>query len=992
MEFGVLGPVEVRRDGESRSIGGGRERYVLAMLLLGAGRSTSAARLIDALWDEPPPSAKAQLHNMISKLRRGIDAGRDDLIVTNTTGYELRLGDDTLDVLEFRGLVAEGLRARADGDPAAAVGLLGDALALWRGQALGDIPDELAAAARHALHEEKLAAAEARLDAALVLGRHTDVLRELTGLLAEHPYRENLYQARMLALLGAGRRADALDTYRVAYRKLVDGLGIEPGPGLRLLEQRILRGEDVAPEPVPAGRVVARQLPPLTAVLTGRDKLIGELRGELTRSDGNSPVLAVLVGPGGVGKTTVALAAAGQSADVFTGGQLYADLRGSQEVPADPHVIVGRFLHALGVRQSKLPLDSDERVAMYRSMLARTRTLVVLDDAGSEEQVRSLLPGDPGCATLITSRRQLGAMVGAGRWTVPVLDPTDALELLGRIVGRERIAAEPAAATELAAVCGQLPLAVSIVAARLAVRPDWTLEEFRERLARERDRLDELAVGDLDVRASIGSSYATLSPGARKLLRLLGLVAAGDWPAWVPHVLLGSTDRRLFDELVDVHLVESLGRDGAGQDRFRLHDLVADFAREEVGAVESAEERTGALCRLLEGWLALAVSVDEQVRHGETFPLPVAVGPPPVVVTATYEWFDTERVSLLAAVDEAVRIGRADLAGHLALYMSGYLELRCFYEDWLGALERAIPPVRAAGQDALLVRLLSALFAAHSLADRYPEQPRVAEEELAVARRLGSRAAEVTALGHVGRAARDNGRFRQAADLLARAMALASEPPVELRPLVDALVGNAVLHIKAGDPAMAVELLERVWAIDDDRGGTARVVLYRYLTALALIDLDRLADAEEAAILGLETCESIGDDVGSVYLRWVLASVDIRAGRWRSAAARLDETLRDAERLGAYDAMAEVLRALGDLAAAQGRNTAAIGALHRALEIWRRLGSQVQMARTLARLEHVLRAAGDSAAATACHREWRTALAELELDEKCLRLPPFLLA
>jgi DNA-binding SARP family transcriptional activator len=996
VDFGLLGPVEVRQDGQHRPVGGGRERLVLALLLLGAGRPTSASRLIDALWDEPPQSAKAQLHNMISRLRRSVDAGRDDLIVTSTTGYELRLGSDfqdSLDLFTFRELVADGTRARAAGDGGRAVELLGRALSLWRGQALADIPDELAAAVRHGLHEEKLAAAEAKLDAELALGRYPDVLNELTALIAEHPYRENLYQARMVALLGTGRRADALDTYRVAYRKLVDGLGIEPGPGLRQLEQRILRGEAVSPAPERSARVVARQLPPLTAVLTGRDELVDELRAVLVRQGCDSPVLAVLVGQGGVGKTTVALAAAGRSAATFTGGQLYADLRGSQETPADPHVIVGRFLHALGVRQSKLPRDADERVAMYRSLLARTRTLVVLDDAASEEQVRPLLPGDAGCATLITSRRHLGAMVGAVRWTVPVLAQDAALELLARIVGADRVAAESAAAAELATVCGQLPLAVSIVAARLAVRQDWTLAEFSERLARERDRLDELAVGDLDVRASIGSSYATLSDGARTLLRLLGLVAAADWPSWVPHALLGSLDspdRRLLDELTDVHLVEPIGRDGAGQDRFRLHDLVADFAREEVLATESAPERTSAVERLLEGWLALAVVTDGEVPHGETFPLPVTVRPAPAPVPKPYEWFDAERTSLLVAMDEAARIGRADLAGHLALHMSGYLELRCFYDDWLGALQRAIPPVRAAGLDALLVRLLSALFAAHGLADRYPEQPVVAEEELVVARRLGDRAAEVTALAHMGRAARDNGRFAEAGRLLAEAVALASDPPVRGRALVDALVGTAVLHIKAGDPTSAVDLLDRVTAIDD--GSTARSVLYRYLTGLALIDLGRLAEAEETLTLGLAVCESIGDDVGTVYLRWAMANVDIRASRWRQAAVRLDESLRGAEKLGAFDAIAEVLRSLGDLAAAQGRNTAAIGALHRAVEIWRRLGARVQMARTLARLEHVLRAAGDVAAATACHREWHAALTELSLDEKCLRLPPFLTA
>ena len=964
MDFRVLGPVEVSDDGLPRVVGGGRERFVLAMLLLGAGRSTSAARLIDALWDSPPSSAKAQLHNMISRLRRAL-AGRDGLIVTNTAGYELRLGADTLDLLEFRRLVAQGLRSRAEGDAALTVALLGEALALWRGPALADIPDELAAAARQALHEEKLAAAEARLDAELALGRNLEVIDAVTELLAEHPYRENLYQTKMLALLGAGRAEEALETYRQADSSLVDGLGIEPGPALRELERRILADRDV---PVREAPVVVRQLPPTTAVLTGRDQLVAEIEAVLTRPQ---PVVAVLVGPGGVGKTTLALAAAAEAADAFPGGQLYADLRGSQDNPANPHAVVGRFLSALGVRQSKLPRDPDERLAMYRGLVAGARMLVVLDDAADEEQVRPLQPDCGGCATLVTSRRHLGALAGATRWTVPELAPADAIDLLGRLIGRERTEAEPEAAAALAAVCGQLPLAVSIVAARLAVRPDWTLEEFSQRLARERDRLDELAVGDLDVRASIALSYHALSERGRRLLRLLALVAAPDWPEWVPRVLLGEAADdapAALAELVDVHLV---ARTGA---RYRLHDLVRVFAKELLSDEEPAAHR------LLEGWLALVVAADEQVPHGETFALPVAVGEPPVPVPDAYEWFDEERPSLLVAVAEAARLGRPDLAGHLALRMSGYLELRCWYDDWLAALDLAIGSVREAGLDELLIRLLSALFAAHTLADRYAEQPAVAEEELAAARRMGDRAAEVTALCHASRALRDLGRYREAARLLDEAMELAPET-------IEPVMGAAALRIKTGEPALALELLAKV-RVDD---GSARSALYLYQEALALVDVDRLDEAAATAATGLELATRIGDDVGVAYLMWVLASVDIRAGRWRSAGDRLERALRAAEKLGAFDVLAETLRALGDLAAAQGRNTAAIGALHRAMEIWRRLGVDVQVARTLARLERVLRAAGDSAAATACQREWRTVLTELELDERCLRLPPFLL-
>lgn len=971
----MLGPIEVRVDGAPRPFGAGRDRFVLATLLLGAGRTTTSARLIDALWDDPPRTAKAQLHNIISRLRRTI--GRTDLILTHATGYELRLtGGDTLDAAEFRGLAAEGRHALAAGDPAGAAALFDTALGLWRGPALAGLPDELAAATRNGLHEERLAAREARLDAWLALGRHTDMLTELTALLAEHPYRENLHQARMLAYAGAGLRADALATYRQAHRTLADGLGIAPGPALRSLEQRIARGEDVTPRPA---RVVARQLPPPAAILTGRDELVAEVRAAL-----GGPAPCLLVGPGGVGKTAVALAAGGT--DVFTGGQLFADLRGTQETPADPHVVVGRFLHALGVRQAALPKDRDERVALYRGLLAGSRTLVVLDDAASEEQVRPLLPADPGCAALVTSRHQLAALTGAHRWTVPVLDPAAAVDLLGRIAGPDRVAAEPGAAAELAAVCGRFPLAVSIAAARLAVRPDWTLAEFAGRLSRERDRLDELAVGDLDVRASIAAGYATLSAAAARLLRLLGLVTAPDWPAWVPSALLDGPARKPLDELVDVHLVAPPRRDAAGQERFRLHDLVADFAR------EKAEDEDGepAVVRVLSGWLALAAHADRQVPHGETFAPPAGSEAPPVPVTRPYEWFDAERASLSTAVGDAVRIGRADLAGRLALHMSGYLELRCFYEDWLGALQTAIPPVRAAGHDELLVRLLGATFAAYSLADRFAELPAVAEEELAVARGLGDRAAEVTALVHTGRAARDLGRYGQAGRRLAAAVALAEQAGG--RALVDALAADAVLRLKAGDPARAVELLDRVRVLDDDPGHTARGVLYRYLTGLALTDLDRLDEARVVLAEGRAVCAAIEDDVGLVYLGWAAANVDIAVGAWQPAADALAGALRGAEKLGATDAVAEVLRSLGDLAAAQGRGEAAMDTLHRSLAIWRGLDAPVQTARTLARLEHVARALGDDATATACHREWRGLLAELELDERCLRLPRFLRA
>lgn len=313
MDFAILGPVRVHVGHRELPAGSGRERYVLATLLLNAGRQVPADQLIQALWEEPPPSAKAQLHNAISNWRKRLashadHADPDGLIVTVTSGYEFRLARHRLDVVEFRRLATDGRRAAQRGEHEAAVSVLAEALSWWRGPALADVADELVAGIRQALEEERLAAVEARVESELALGRHRDVLAAVSGLIDGFPYREWLYHVQMRALVGAGRQADALAVYQRLYRRLRAELGIAPGPSLRELEQRILRGESVV-EPMPpvASPVAPGQLPPVTGALTGRGKLIAEIRAELLRDDLHPPV-GLLVGPGGIGKTTLALA------------------------------------------------------------------------------------------------------------------------------------------------------------------------------------------------------------------------------------------------------------------------------------------------------------------------------------------------------------------------------------------------------------------------------------------------------------------------------------------------------------------------------------------------------------------------------------------------------------------------------------------------------------------------------------------------------------
>ncbi len=1013
MEFGLLGPVVARHNGTAVPAGSGRERFVLATLLLNAGRLTTLDRLVDALWDDPPSTARAQLHNVISSVRRRLraydSATGDDLIVTRATGYELHLGHHELDVLRFRELVAAGRQRLAAGDPAEAADLLAAALALWRGPALADVADELAEPIRQVLHEERLAAAEAQLDAQFALERFDDVLREVDPLLAEHPYRERLHELRMSALAESGRRAEALAAYRQLYRRLADELGVEPGPPLRRLEQRILRGEGVAD----TGPPVPRQLPAATSVLTGRDKLIAEICAELTRDD--TGLVRVLVGPGGVGKTTLALAAAHRLAGAFPDGQLYADLRGTHDPPADPHTVLGRLLRTLGVDGSRLPDDRDERVGMYRSLLARRRMLVVLDDAASEEQVRPLLPTTAGSRALVTSRRLLGALVGAARWSIPVLADDDAVALLAAVIGAERAEAEPWAAADVVALCGNLPLAVCVAAARLAVHPEWTLDDFRHRLAQQWGRLDELAVGDLNVRASIELSYQALEEPLRRLLRRLGLVLATTWPAWVAQELLGETARpvqhtpdrrprrtwptsselasavgraeRMLDRLVEVHLIEPAGRDAVGQPRYRLHNLVRDFAAERAAAEETGEERDAAVSRMLFGWLALAGEADQRAGHYTTYSAGLAevaarVPAAPPARERPREWLETERPSLSTAIEQAAAEGHAALAGELALRVSGFLTLRAHDDEREQELRVAAESLRVHGPEPLLLKVLQALCGVYAQLARAAEMASVATEALELARSVGDRPRFVRALLHAGLASRRLGRLDEAAGRFDEA--LAAEPDGTV--LASLLVNRAETDRDRGTPAP--RLVERALEIrragDNPRMTAQNLIIYAY----TLIDDGRLDDAEAALDEAARITRSLGDDLHATYVEQTRADIDIRRGRWSAAAARLDQALPAFESLRNKDGTAEALRARGELALSRGAPAEAVEPLRASLAIWRQLGSPLEQARLLARLARAHGALGDATSAASCRDEYGAILRDLSLSEACLRLPP----
>ena len=517
-----------------------------------------------------------------------------------------------LDARWFAHLLAAGRGALRAGQPERAAALLADALGLWRGRALVDVPATLAVEAEAArLEEQRLAALEARIDADLACARHAVLIPELRKLVLDYPLRERLWGQLVLALYRSGRQADALSAYREIHQLLEAELGVEPGAALRRLHQRILSADaalDAPARSAPGARAtpapVPRQLSADVAGFTGRGEHLRRL-GQLLGGDGQGPaalVIAAIVGTAGVGKTALAVHWAHQVAGRFADGQLYVDLRGvARRPPLPPAEALAQLLRALGVPAAQVPPELEEAAGTYRSLLAGRRVLVVLDNAASPDQVRPLLPGSPTCLVVVTSRNQLRGLVAkddARLLTLDVLGRDEAAALVGRVIGDARVRAEPAATAELARLCAHLPLALRIAGANLADHPGQPIADYTAELA-EGDRLAKLVVGGDEqtaVRSSLDLSYQRLAPPERRLFRLLGLVPGPDVSAAAAAALAGTTPERaelVLDRLALAHL---LARRAPG--RFAVHDLLRLYAIDRALREESEQEREVATRRL----------------------------------------------------------------------------------------------------------------------------------------------------------------------------------------------------------------------------------------------------------------------------------------------------------------------------------------------------------------------------------------------------------
>lgn len=578
-------------------------REVLALLLLRHNQIVPMNALIDELWGENPPrSAQSTLQTYVYKLRKIFHAASGAVdgftLITKPAGYRVAIAPESIDAYRFEQLVKHGHSAAEDGDPRQAARSLAEALALWRGPALADVDTgELLSAYVTGLNENRVRALELRIQADMRLGRHRELISELRELTSGFPLHEGFHAQLMLALHRAGRRPEALEVYQSVRAKLIDELGIEPGLGLREIQQMILA--DTPPPQLqaqpdellvtsPELRVTSMppaQLPPDIDDFSGRAVVTEQIIRHLApgRQQGTAIRVALITGMVGVGKTMLAVHAAHQLSDAFEDGQLFADLCGTSAGDlADPCEILGEFLRAVGVIPAQIPPGPNERSRMFRSWTRNRSLLVVLDDAVSASQVRQLLPASPTCGVVITSRSTLPGLAGARTFELSELDVPDSVELLSSIVGRARVDEDLAAAEELALVCGHLPLAIRAAAVRLTSAGAWPVMKVARQLDASRADLRRLRSFGLDIRASLEPWYLRFAEPERSAFRLLSLLEGPDFTAGRAARLLGCDIAAAEDHLVrlaESHFVQACGQDERGEMRYRLHELVRAFAR-----------------------------------------------------------------------------------------------------------------------------------------------------------------------------------------------------------------------------------------------------------------------------------------------------------------------------------------------------------------------------------------------------------------------------
>jgi DNA-binding SARP family transcriptional activator/DNA-binding XRE family transcriptional regulator len=982
----VLGPLRITVDGAPVDLGSDTQRILLGLLALSPNAPVGRDALVEAGWGQRPPSTVVELlQSRMSRLRRrllptGTTAESAQLVVAARGGYQLTVSDDQLDLLVFRGHVRRARQSRAVGELVEACESFGEAVALWRGAPLAGIGVLETHPVVVALVREWQAVVVEYATAMADLGRHEEVLPLLRQITSADPMHELAHARLMIALAGSGQQAAALAIFEDVRRRLADELGADPGPELAEAFQRVLRQKVSRSEAPPVS--AHRQLPPDVADFSGRDRELAELHGSLPAMDdpGTAVTILSIEGMGGVGKTRLAVRFAHQlqAGERYQEVQLYVDLYGhADQPPADPADVLASFLRLLGVPGEQIPQDLEDRATLYRDRLHGRRALVLLDNAAGDEQVAPLLPAGRTNLVLITSRRTL-ALDGVRALPLDVFSHEEAETLLSKVVGGNRVAAEPAAAHEVITLCGRLPLAVALAARRLQARPAWRIADLVTRLAGSGDRLGELAAGSRQLRAVFELSYQALAAEEQWLFRLLGLHPGTDFTAGSVAALADLAPhetRAILDRLVDQRLVFM-----ATGDRYRLHDLLAEYARHVVEVDEPEPARHAALERLFDYYLHVTAHAAEVVRPPRWSVDPVGEPPRYGKDFATREdaeqWLEVERATIVAVVTFGAARGWSGHAWRLAHALHEYLFLNVHVKDWIHTHEVALRAAVRAGDRFGEEVMLTYLGAAYMYSARY-EMSKIHFDRAALLHRTsGNRELEMRTQNGLGFLCCRSGRFAEALRHAERELELSEDSPFR-----EAIVRNNIGSVlgllgRYDDAITQLGLARRITSQLGDHAGECIVLsnlcdihrkLGRYEESIESGDLGitiaTVHTARHAAAYGqyrlattyrvLGRCEEAldllaqahvvvkamgGGPVTESEVLTQIAAVHRDAGRHDEAMAVLEESLELAVTRQEPYQRAEALDGIAQVHEREGRYAAARAAAESAYELFADMG------------------------------------------------------
>ncbi|MEV0623739.1 BTAD domain-containing putative transcriptional regulator [Nonomuraea sp. NPDC050404] len=849
MHFGILGQPAIWRQGDEIRLSTRRSRAVLAHLLLSPGHSASAEGLIDAIYgDTPAKSARNQVHRGIGELRRsGVTIDVQDNV------YRLDADEDHIDAFQFMRLYDQAGRQTADGDHAKAAETLGAALELWRGPALSGLESEAFLTEAAAWNERRLAAVEARIDAALVLGRHRELIAELQHLTDQHPLKERFHAQLMIALYRSHRASEALQVFTDMTERLRGELGTDPSPALSDLRLRILR-QDVVLDSEDLDAQVPRQLPARPGVLPGRD---ADLRRTIDAlSERLTPPLVVITGSAGVGKTALGLEAAHRVSGGFPDGQLFADDL------ADPAEVLADFLTTLGVAAEEIPEGAGARAALLRSLLAVRRVLIMLDGVTDAEQVLPFLPGRSGSAVLVTSGSPLALPRDAVTVTVSALDAAAARTLLATGAGWSRMRAEPAAADRIVALCAGLPAALNIVAAKLAARPQLGLPRLADRLAEPSRMIGELRHGGKGIMSTLLNGYHALPAAPRSLIRRIGFHGVPDLTPTTAAALADvplDTAEDLLEELSETHFVKPLS-DGA---RYRCHELMLAFGAARARVEDDERDLTEAVERAFGSWLALTDAAHESMR-GKDGSIPRGTAPRFSAAGARAwmgqgsAWFEANIGTHLSLVRRAV--SKPETCWELAVAPLAIFEGGAHFHEWLESHQVALASVRRGANVRGHAVLTYSLGYRSLLVGDHIGAARQLREALALFQGLGDeqgRGLTLNLIGDLDRMHRTPAMARETYQEAATALHRSGDGIAE----AEALVGLATVLQSTGDEAGSQSCLDRALGLCREAGSLRSEARIRRAVAMHATKAGTPEKACPELIEALEIAIHIGDRV-----------------------------------------------------------------------------------------------------------------------------------